>query len=112
MSSLIERLKDLSPEKRELFLSRLKERGKEYTPILPGQSGTVDEIPLAYPQQRLWFLSQYQPESPFYTMPFIYRLHGPIDISLLEQCLNDIVERHTILRTAFAVEDGRPRQVV
>jgi amino acid adenylation domain-containing protein len=70
------------------------------------------ELPLSFSQQRLWFLDQLEPNSPFYNNPVAVRLSGALDIDALERSLNEIVQRHEALRTSFAALDGRPVQVI
>jgi natural product biosynthesis luciferase-like monooxygenase protein/amino acid adenylation domain-containing protein/FkbM family methyltransferase len=70
------------------------------------------EAPLAYAQQRLWFLDQLQPGSSFYNLPGAVRITGPLDVSSLERGLNEIIRRHEVLRTVFAGVGGKPVQVV
>ncbi len=79
-------------------------------PLLP--VSRADQLPLSFAQQRLWFLDQLEPESPFYNNPSAVRLTGPLDVAAFEQALNEIVRRHEGLRTSFATVDGRPVQVI
>jgi amino acid adenylation domain-containing protein len=72
----------------------------------------VYTFPLSHAQQGLWLLSQLQLQSPAYHIPAAYRLRGPLDAAALERALNEIVARHEVLRTTFAVLDGEPAQVV
>jgi non-ribosomal peptide synthetase component F/alpha-ketoglutarate-dependent taurine dioxygenase len=69
-------------------------------------------LPLSFAQQRLWFLSQLEPESPSYNIPSAIRLSGVLDVNALEQALNALVARHETLRTVFQVVDDEPVQVV
>jgi amino acid adenylation domain-containing protein len=70
-------------------------------------------LPLSYAQQRLWFLDQLQPGTALYNMPVAVRLDGPLDCSILERCLNEIVRRHASLRTTFPVNQaGRVEQSI
>jgi amino acid adenylation domain-containing protein len=68
--------------------------------------------PLSFSQERLWFLDQYQPGSAFYNVPVALSLAGPLDVPALHASLNEIVRRHEVLRTTFAVRDGQPVQVI
>ncbi|MBO4208788.1 MupA/Atu3671 family FMN-dependent luciferase-like monooxygenase [Micromonospora echinofusca] len=68
--------------------------------------------PLSYPQQRLWFLDQLNPDNPVYNIPLGYRIHGPLDVDALHRALSTVVRRHEALRTVFRAVDGQPRQVV
>ena len=69
-------------------------------------------FPVSSGQQRLWFLEQFQPGIPLYNIPIAVRVQGPLEARLLEQAINHVVCRHEILRTSFALQDGRPIQAV
>ncbi|HKU72542.1 MAG TPA: non-ribosomal peptide synthase/polyketide synthase, partial [Pyrinomonadaceae bacterium] len=68
--------------------------------------------PLSFGQQRLWFLDQLEPDSPVYNVPTSVRLSGPLNLSVVNQSLNEIINRHESLRTKFAIVDGQPVQVI
>jgi len=68
--------------------------------------------PLSFAQQRLWFLAQWEPESPYYNIPCALRLTGPLDVAALRQSLTEIFRRHEALRTTFAVVQGQPVQII
>lgn len=70
------------------------------------------DIPLSFAQLRLWIVQQLDPESTAYNVSKAVRLKGNLNVSVLEATLNEIVRRHEILRTVFAVKDGQPIQVV
>ena len=72
----------------------------------------VGPLPLSFPQQRLWFLDQLQPGNPAYNLPATIWLRGALDIEALGRSLDEIVRRHEILRTRFAMIDGQPAQIV
>ncbi|KAB8141160.1 amino acid adenylation domain-containing protein [Chloroflexia bacterium SDU3-3] len=69
-------------------------------------------LPLSFAQQRLWFLAQLEPDSPFYNTPAAVRLDGALAVDALERALGEIVRRHEALRTTFQLVDGQPAQVV
>ncbi|MGB7923853.1 MAG: amino acid adenylation domain-containing protein, partial [Pyrinomonadaceae bacterium] len=102
MSNSYENLADLSPaEKRALLAEVLRKNVKG-----------PKSFPLSFAQQRLWFLDQLEPGSPFYNMPGAVELTGRLDVAALEQTLREIVRRHASLRTTFALAGGRPSQVI
>lgn len=70
------------------------------------------EPPLSFGQQRLWFLNQLVPDHPFYNVPLALHLDGPLQVSVLEQCFNEIVRRHEMLRTTFHSKDGSQTQMI
>jgi len=69
-------------------------------------------LPASFAQQRLWFLAQLEPDSPFYHLPSAFRLRGSVDVDLLAASLNRVIARHEALRTVFQEADGQPAQVV
>jgi amino acid adenylation domain-containing protein/FkbM family methyltransferase len=70
------------------------------------------QMPLSFAQQRLWFLDQLDPGSPFYILFTPLRLRGALDVVALARSLNAIVRRHEALRTTFVALDGRPIQII
>jgi hypothetical protein len=70
------------------------------------------EFPLSFSQQHLWALDKLIPQTPFFNMPYAYRLLGPLDIVALKKTLHRIMLRHHALRTRFAEIDGVPYQIV
>src|SRR3984893_15978890 len=69
-------------------------------------------FPASFAQQRLWFLDQLDPDQSVYNMVYSVRFEAPIDLTVLEQSLNEIVRRHESLRTTFTSIDGQPMQVI
>ncbi|NET08281.1 MAG: hypothetical protein F6K16_27010 [Symploca sp. SIO2B6] len=69
-------------------------------------------LPLSFPQERLWFLEQLESANSSYNIPFTFRLKGVLNISALEQSLNEILRRHQALRTNFSSVEGKPVQVI
>ena len=69
-------------------------------------------FPTSYAQQRLWFLQRLEPDNAAYNVPAVFRLRGPINVAALERSFQEIVRRHEVLRTTFALIDGEPKQIV
>ncbi|WP_405183102.1 amino acid adenylation domain-containing protein [Nocardia sp. NBC_01377] len=69
-------------------------------------------LPLSLPQQRLWFLNRFSPESSAYNIAFVIRVDGELDIDALGAALTDVVDRHEVLRTMFPEDTEGPQQVV
>ncbi|TFG62505.1 MAG: non-ribosomal peptide synthetase, partial [Nitrospirales bacterium] len=68
--------------------------------------------PLSLAQQRLWFIYQYDPQSPTYNISRAWRIKGPLNPQVLKASLNLIVARHDALRTTFQEIDGQSIQVI
>jgi amino acid adenylation domain-containing protein/thioester reductase-like protein len=113
MSSLEERIANLSPAKQEILLRLLKNQGNRSSgsEIKPRYRDT-NCFPLSFAQQRLWFLEQFEPGSPFYNMVQAVHIRGRLDQVALTNSLKEIVRRHEALRTTFPTIDGQPRQVI
>jgi hypothetical protein len=78
--------------------------------ILP--TPDVDYVPLSLPQQRLWLLDQIEGPNATYNMAQNLQLTGQLQITALQQALQEIVHRHGSLRTTIVSVEGIPRQVV
>jgi len=67
---------------------------------------------LSFAQQRLWFLDQLEPGKPVFNCPGSIRLEGELDLKVLERVINEIVRRHEVLRTRFALHGEEPVQII
>jgi amino acid adenylation domain-containing protein len=68
--------------------------------------------PLSFAQQGLWFINQLTPDTPTYNIPIVISLKGRVNLTILQDSLNEIIRRHEVLRTSFTVVDGQPVQVI
>ena len=66
-------------------------------------------IPLSYSQERLWFIDQLE-GSIAYNSPAVLRLKGKLSQEALIYTLQNIINRHEVLRTVFGEADGKPFQ--
>ncbi|MGF1480502.1 MAG: amino acid adenylation domain-containing protein [Cyanophyceae cyanobacterium] len=69
-------------------------------------------LPLAFAQERLWFMEQLAPGTGDYNELSAVRLTGALNLAALHQSFRAIVQRHEILRTRFTVHQGQPVQLV
>jgi amino acid adenylation domain-containing protein/non-ribosomal peptide synthase protein (TIGR01720 family) len=69
-------------------------------------------LPLSFAQERLWFLDSLEPGSPFYNVPSAQRLKGSLDAGALERAIGEVVRRHEVLRTTYAMSGDQPVQVI
>ncbi|SHM78877.1 amino acid adenylation domain-containing protein [Duganella sacchari] len=98
----------LSASKQALLAKWLQGKVKTQSSI-PRRPADV-QAALSFAQQRLWFLDQYEPGSPFYNMPMALRLTGTLATDALNRTLNELVRRHATLRTVFALDGDMPVQ--
>src|ERR1044071_756990 len=114
MSDIQAQLATLSPEQRKLLeLLAQKQAAKAASAAAAEETAppaddnaiprrtTAGPAPASYGQRRLWLLDQFQPGSAFYNMNLAMQLDGPLDTAALERSLNEIVRRHSMLRTTF-----------
>ena len=70
------------------------------------------ELPLSYPQQRMWFYEHLASGSASFHIPLGVRLKGPLNHAALAQTFGEIIRRHESLRTVFPAIDDRPVQII
>lgn len=108
-----EHIDSLSPAKSALLETMLL---KEGVPL--GLRSTIPQrdrsgsLPLSFAQQRLWFLEQYQSNTPLYNVHKAYHVEGHLNMEVLQHALDAIVARHETLRTTFTLNNGHPNQVI
>ncbi len=69
-------------------------------------------LPLSFGQERLWYLNRLAPDSPAYHVSASMRVRGRLELTALAVALQDLVQRHEVLRTTFSLHAGRPQQMV
>ena len=67
---------------------------------------------LSFVQERLWFMSEYDPNEPTVNRPLALRFRGSLEIDVLERCLIEILQRHDVLRSRIVNIDGIPSAVI
>jgi len=104
---------ELSGKKRAVLKALLREQGIGETKAerIPRRTES-GPAPLSFAQQRMWFLDQLEPESPLYNIHMGVELSGPLNMLVLQRSIAEILRRHEVLRTTFAVIDDRPVQVI
>ncbi len=103
----------ISQEQLASLAEYMREEDSSELSIQPlARTSQHERFPLSFAQQRLWFLDQLQHNSPAYNITVSYRLKGELKLSILEQCIGEIVRRHEVLRTTFKTIDGQPVQVI
>ena len=68
-------------------------------------------IPLSFSQERLWFIDKLE-GSLQYHLPSILRLKGNLDKDTLTKAIQNIINRHEVLRTVILEDHGKSHQSV
>ena len=98
MTNDARQIEDFSPEHRRALLAEL----------LRNRAAGPRTCPASFAQERLWFLEQLAPETPFFNIDTAVEIHAPVASAILERSLNEIVRRHEVLRTTFGSARPRP----
>lgn len=81
--------------------------------LLAGPDQIEDVYPLSPVQEGMLFHSAYSPESEMYFEQMSFTMHGEIDVVAFRRAWQELINRHTILRTAFVWKSvSEPLQVV
>ncbi len=70
------------------------------------------QIPLSYGQQRLWIAHHVSSARGLFNHPLGLRLRGTLDVSSLQTAIQQLVDRHEVLRTCFTELDGTVVQTI
>ncbi|MGV5491003.1 condensation domain-containing protein, partial [Pseudomonas sp. XP2] len=110
---LVKRFLHLPLEQRKQFFEKMQSKGMSFARLpIPQIRYEWGPIGLSYAQRRQWFLWQFEPQSAAYNISMAVRFKGALDGDLLQRSLEDLVQRHESLRTAFAQDADQPVQVV
>ncbi|WP_433965022.1 condensation domain-containing protein [Tunturiibacter gelidiferens] len=87
----------------------------EETPVVSSTAQSADEVyvmPATQGQVRFWSLDQMHPGNPALNMPLMWQCRGELNVDLLAMAFTLAVRRHEMLRTTFAMVDGRLSQII
>ena len=104
----------LSDAKRELVAQML--RGK--AGLRPQQRGAIERrpagaiVPLSAAQRQVWLHATMAPDVPLYNESITIHRLGRFDLAAMAASLQEILRRHEIWRTSFALDGAEPIQIV
>ncbi len=103
---------NLSEARRALLEKQLqKARAKKTKVQTIARRPEGEPMVLSFAQQRLWFLHQWEPDSPAYNIFSALSMRGRLDVSALRQAFDEIVRRHQVLQMIYVTIDEEPTQV-
>jgi thioesterase domain-containing protein len=83
--------------------------------VVSTTASPVDEVyamPATQGQVRFWSLDQMHPGNPALNMPLMWQCLGKLNVDLLAMAFTLAVRRHEMLRTTFAMVDGKLSQII
>ncbi|MGN1223705.1 MAG: amino acid adenylation domain-containing protein, partial [Ruminococcus sp.] len=95
-----------TPEQLAVLVSGMTNAG--YVPIPKAEEKLY--YPMSSAQKRTYLIQEMQPESVTYNMPYAMKLTGDVQPEKLKQALQEMINRHEILRTVFEMVDGEAVQ--
>jgi amino acid adenylation domain-containing protein len=69
-------------------------------------------LPASIAQEGFWFFDQVVPGLPLFNVPYVLRLVGKLNVTVLKQSFNEILRRHEALRTTFVTADDQLTQII
>ena len=112
MTDITARLAELSPGQRARLASLLRQSAGPAADDITRVPRSGSDRPLSFTQERIWFLEQFNPGTPFHNMSGVARIPVPVDPQVFAGCIDEVVTRHEILRTRFVMRGGEPAGVV
>jgi len=107
-------LSDMSDAKRALlqkYLRGARPHSSTESQVIPRRAPDEPTLP-SLGQEQLWIHAQLVADLLIYNEPVTVHRHGPLDVAALKQSLTEIIRRHEVWRTNFAIQDGQLVQVI
>ena len=90
MANILELLQKLDTNQKDILISKIEKDGQKY-----------NLFPLSLAQERLWFISKFNPNSTAYNIPTALRIKGNFDLAVFEKSFQYLIDRHEVLRTSI-----------
>lgn len=122
MDDLINKIKQMPPEKQKLLEAKLKCKGIDLCNYLNkiesdrfyhiSPVAIKEYYPLSSAQKRIYVINQLEEDQTSYNISYALLLEGPLDKHKLDKSLKLLLKRHESLRTSFDMIDGEFRQYI
>ena len=94
------------------FIVSVFKQNKNFLEILHFDLGNIF-FPLAFSQERLWFIENYEEGTNAYNLPLVFKQCAGVEVDILEKSIRGIISRHEILRTLIKTDnEGNRYQLV
>ncbi len=95
--------------KKPSLLSEWKNRNKNVSASKTIEKAPANaKIPLSHGQKKMWFLQELYPDSVFYNLSERYVFEGTFDIDIFRRSVHAVFEKHAVLKSYYALEQGEP----
>src|SRR2546423_15065690 len=84
----------------------LEEKRRLLAELLQQRPSEPKRFPLSFAQERLWFLTELDPDNPSYNVPVALRLTGDLDVAGRGKRINSPPARPEKHRTKFSPRRG------
>lgn len=88
-------------EEQEKYIIQALENNTRLSQNTAIEPQNITTAPLSFAQQRLWFLNQIEHQRKTLNISVTLELNGELNVEKLTTAFNTLVDRHTILRTAY-----------
>ncbi|MFF2175651.1 amino acid adenylation domain-containing protein [Lysinibacillus sp. NPDC058147] len=85
----------------KLIEKRLKRLGAQKKNKIGRRPDNID-APLSYAQHGVWFANQMNPGDSTYNVSRVFKVEGQLNIKVLESSIQEVIDRHEVLRTSFS----------
>jgi len=93
--------------------SYLEQERQHHVTELPLLALNLEQAPLSFAQQRLWYMENLHQDSSLYHVPYLIKLAAGVDLDKYQKSLIQVVERHQVLHSLIAQDqDGKAFQKV
>ncbi len=89
----------------------ISENTKAATFVVKKQKSN-DYMPLSFAQERIWLMYYLSENKSIYNLPMAWTIHGKLSLEILQESLNRVIQKHSILRTSFHYMDNKVYQKV
>ncbi len=112
LADLVDAARDTGSAQRRALLAALDQAVGEAAAEPAPASGVAEELPLSYPQLRVWRAEQAEPGTAIYNAPLALRLEGDLDPEAVRTAFTELTRRHEPLRARFVSRNGQPVQII
>lgn len=99
-------------QSRNETIATLRQHKDELAAWLRTRTATETAYPLSQGQLGLWLDWQRNPETPFYNLVTVARLHADVQVDILHQAAQLLWDRHPALRAVYSLTAEGPQQQV